>query len=244
VRIEALLNMAQRWLSILAATLCVAMASAAASAVSPPVPLATFADPGTTSFTYKASLKQLTASNPHVQLDMLNGQYKGNTYDARFTLTDNSGGWLDLDTTILNNPRFNNSGVLLAAMFEGGKLEFFNNDPNHLNELILRALFDSIKLSPMAVGAKFSVSNEVRFEGPGGFKYGDTQASFSFALTNLSNPNAFLNPLKSFTATSSFSSSSVPLIPEGVVPEPGTIILTGVALFGLAAVVRRKFKGG
>jgi hypothetical protein len=225
-------------LMLLAIALCLAASTAGASAAMSPVTIATFADPGTTSFIFTAGvgvngLGQLNGQNNDIKLDIINGPAKlpGNVIEypnASFKMTDMNGDLLDV-TAILYNFR----NVLLKAEFESGRLEFY--DDSNDGALILGAVFTSAKLAPSTFGSKFSISNIVDFYGPANLVPDDTQGTFSFALATVDRNDAFLKPIKSFNATASFNCSAI------AVPEPGTLILVGAGLFGLAGVTRRKF---
>lgn len=224
---------------LLAAFLFAAVLFQAAEAAVPQT-LVTFLDPGTISFRFTggagiAGLGQLDAWNNDIMLDIVNGPLAlpgvvPEYLNASFILTDPSGGPLDVMADY-----YAPGGFLLGAYFEGGKLEFYDDTTSLL---IFGAAFDGAWLNPLSFGATFTMGQLLNFYGPAVLpEYEDR--TFSFSLVNVSNANAFGggSPIKSFTATSSFTSSAL------LVPEPSSLVplLSACGMFAvLGRMIRRR----
>jgi hypothetical protein len=224
-------------IKLIIAALFVVLAAQAAVA-SAPETIATFADPGTTSFIFTGGtgitgLGQLDARNVDILLDIVNGPLAapGNVIefpDASFVLTDAAGGLLDVTAAV-----FNHRGVLLRGDFEGGILEFYDDTDGGL---ILGAVFDEAWLTPLSFGSEFGVGTFVDFYGPAAEPQCE-ECSFSFARATVDNPTAFTHySLDGFTSTASFTSSAI------VVPEPSVLVpvLSGCIMFCAVGVGARR----
>jgi hypothetical protein len=220
--------------------LCLAGAATGAYATLTPETIATFADPGTISFAFKASggangLGYLSqAENDDIVFHILNGPQAGIIYtNASFTMTDLEGNALDATLIAYNDTR----NILLKVEFEPGILSFFDDitDPLHLSPL-LWATFDKAKLTPATLGSKFSVDNIVDFNGPANLIPDDAQGTFSFALVTVDNRYAFLKPIQDFNATASFNCSAIAM------PEPAAVMPAITALLGLLGIATRRIR--
>jgi hypothetical protein len=214
--------------SVLFSVLACALLCSVAGAT---VPILTFADPGTTSFTFTADPLNppyggyLTGFNNDVVAQVLNGPLAGNVYNhAKFTLTDTSGvGPLDVD---LLAPQYYPDSLQLEA----GILNVYDSTMT----LLLRADFSFATLTPISVGTTDLELALVSFSGPAAVGFTDPHA-FSFTLVAMNPWDAWdQENLPDWTANASFTSSAQPI------PEPGTLIamFTGIAI--TAGMIRKR----
>jgi hypothetical protein len=204
--------------------------------------VATFEDPGTTSFifvdtgTNNDQGGDLTAANADIIVSLpLIGftAGTGNSFsDASYVLTDSGGGALSTTSQTTT------SGGFIEAIFEAGELTIKTDiAENGFNagDTLLTATFDEAVGFFGSLVANDLVGHNVVFSGPalGGLTV--TAASFQFASTNIDPIGALSGSpdIEDWTSTTSFTSSAT------IVPEPLSMLLVGTAAAGLFAVKRR-----
>ncbi len=193
-----------------------------AAANADPITLATFADPGTTCVQFTSTgtdAGYIEAWNDNVTLEILTpgAVYHG----ASFVMTDADGGVLDLEEIHLNH-----RGALSQAVFEGGVLEFYDEN----DVLIVGFGFDELYLTPLSLQTFANAENDIFMYGPASTVL-DGGESFGFAFGDLD----YYGDAGDFVATASFTSSGI------TSPEPMTMILMGAGAALTAYIARRKY---
>ena len=200
--------------------------------------VATWADPGTNSFTFTDTgtnndgAGNLAASNSDISLNLPVLGLTG--LDASYLMTDLSGN--ELTTT----SQTDNPGGYIDATFEAGKIVIISDVAQYgflAGDTLLTITFDSaIGVLGNVLGNDSIIGQNVVFSGPALGGLIATSEIFSFSVADLNPIHAVLNPadMENWTATTSFTSSAT------LVPVPAAIWLFGSGLLGLAGIARRR----
>lgn len=223
------------WLCALCSTLFISVVYCGVANASV---VATFLDPGSTSFTFTDTgsnndgIGELTASNSEIQVDLpVVGLFFS---DASYTMTDVGG-----------NPLATTSQTdvygYVAAEFEAGILTIKTDIAEHgysAGDTLFTATFSSATGYFGNVSTADSVldATNVSFSGPALGGWSATNEQFSFSSTNIDPLSSIQAPadMEAWTSTTSFTSSAT------LVPIPASVWLIGSGFLGLVGVARRK----
>ena len=205
--------------------------------------IATWADPGSLSFTFvdtgtdSDGQGDLTAANTQISLDLPVLGLTG--IDASYALTDLSGGALSTTSQTDNGLGF------VEAVYEAGKV-VITSDINQgmftAGQTLLTITFDSaIGILGNVLANDDLIGMNVSFSGValGGLTAAGSE-QFQFSSANLTctggGSSCALIPadMEAWTATTAFTSSAV------LVPVPPAVWLFGSGLLGLVGIARRK----
>lgn len=200
--------------------------------------VATFLDPGSTSFTFSDNgnngdgIGSLDAYNNDIEVNL---PLLGLLFtDASYTMTDSGGNLLDTTSQI-------DAGSYVLSTFESGIITIKTDIAQHTyaaDTVLLSATFTS------ATGYFGNVSSAdntfdatgVTFSGIALNGLTATNEQFAFSSTNIDPLSAIQAPadMEAWTSTTSFTSSAT------LVPVPAAVWLFGSGLLGLVGMARRK----